>query len=201
MLPAIRSSKWWCGEKSASWRRKTGAGLWERGLGQSQAAQHHNPDSTVVRHQHGKPTPSYKNHRLWTTRPAGVVTAVKTTTGAIDEASQLIELIERHGGSPLPRQGWRWPTAVTAIRPTSLLWLSARFKPIVADLRSKLRNARSQGIYPPERFLYQPTGLLQMPGGRNPLSAPLRCSARLLRVSPATGNLRALQPAAVLHAR
>ena len=27
---------------------------------------------------------------------AGVITAVKTTTGAIDEASQLIELIERH---------------------------------------------------------------------------------------------------------
>ena len=53
------------------------------------------PDSTVVRHQHGKPTPSYKNHRALDDK-AGVVTAVKPTTGAIDEASELFELIERH---------------------------------------------------------------------------------------------------------
>ena len=53
------------------------------------------PDSTVVRHQQGKPTPSYKNHRAVDDK-AGVVTAVKTTTGAIDEGSQLLELIEKH---------------------------------------------------------------------------------------------------------
>ena len=53
------------------------------------------PDSTVVRHQQGKPTPSYKNHRALDDK-AGVVTAITTTTGAIDEASELIELIERH---------------------------------------------------------------------------------------------------------
>jgi transposase len=50
------------------------------------------PDSTVVRHQNGKPTPSYKNHRALDDK-AGVVTAVKTTTGAMDEASELFELI------------------------------------------------------------------------------------------------------------
>jgi hypothetical protein len=38
-------------------------------------------DSTVVRHQNGKPTPSYKNHRALDDK-AGVITAVKTTTGA-----------------------------------------------------------------------------------------------------------------------
>ena len=53
------------------------------------------PDSTVVRHQNRKPTPSYKNHRALDDK-AGVVTAVKTTTGAMDEASELFELIERH---------------------------------------------------------------------------------------------------------
>ncbi len=53
------------------------------------------PDSTVVRHQNGKSTPSFKNHRALDDK-AGVVTAVKTTTGAIDEARELFELIERH---------------------------------------------------------------------------------------------------------
>lgn len=53
------------------------------------------PDSTVVRHQQGRPTPSYKNHRALDDK-AGVVTAITTTTGAVDEASELIELIERH---------------------------------------------------------------------------------------------------------
>jgi hypothetical protein len=52
-------------------------------------------ESTVVRHQHGKPTPSYKNHRALDDK-AGVITAVKTTTGAVDEASELFELIERY---------------------------------------------------------------------------------------------------------
>ena len=52
-------------------------------------------DSTVVRRQNGKPTPSYKNHRALDDK-AGVITAVKTTTGAVDEASELFELIERH---------------------------------------------------------------------------------------------------------
>lgn len=53
------------------------------------------PDCTVVRHQNGKPTPSYKNHRALDDK-AGVITAVRTTTGAVDEASELFELIERH---------------------------------------------------------------------------------------------------------
>ena len=76
------------------------------------------PDSTVVRHQNGKPTPSYKNHRALDDK-AGVVTAVKTTTGAIDEASELFELIERHERvtASKARVAVADP-AVTAIRPT-----------------------------------------------------------------------------------
>ena len=112
------------------------------------------PDSTVVRHQQGKPTPSYKNHRALDDK-AGVVTAITTTTGAIDEASELIELIERHERVTAAKT----KVAVADSRygnTANLIALAQReIRAHVADLRSKLRNARSQGIYPPERFVYQ----------------------------------------------
>ena len=81
---------------------------------------------------------------------------MKTTTGAIDEGRELFALIEKH-------------ERVTAAKPrvavadsrdgntANLIALAQRqIRAHVADLRSKLRNARSQGIYPPERFVYQP---------------------------------------------
>ena len=47
------------------------------------------PDSTVVRHQNGKSTPSYKNHRALDDK-AGVITAVKTTTGARGRSQRVV---------------------------------------------------------------------------------------------------------------
>ena len=113
------------------------------------------PDSTVVRHQAGKPTPSYKNHRALDDK-AGVVTAVKTTTGAIDEASELLELIAGH--EQLTASKIRVAVANSRYGNTAnLIALAQRqIRAHVADLRSKQRNARSQGIYPPERFAYHP---------------------------------------------
>jgi transposase len=113
------------------------------------------PDSTVVRHQNGKPTPSYKNHRALDDK-AGVVTAVKTTTGAIDEASELFELIERHERFTASKT--RVAVADSRYGNTAnLIALAQRqIRAHVADLRSKQQNARSQGIFPPERFTYQP---------------------------------------------
>lgn len=113
------------------------------------------PDSTVVRHQQGKPTPSYKNHRAVDDK-AGVVSAVKTTTGAIDEASQLIELIKKH--EQLTAATTKVAVADARYGNTAnLIALAQRqIRAHVADLRSRLRNARSEGIYPPERFIYQP---------------------------------------------
>jgi hypothetical protein len=108
-----------------------------------------------VRHQQGKPTPSYKNHRTVDDK-AGVVTAVKTTTGAIDEASQLIELIEQH--ERVTASKTRVAVADSRYGNTAnfIALAERQIQAHVADLRSKLRNARSEGIYPPERFLYQP---------------------------------------------
>jgi transposase len=113
------------------------------------------PDSTVVRHQTGKSTPSYKNHRALDDK-AGVITAVKTTTGAVDEACELFELIERH--ERLTAAKTRVAVADSRYGNTAnLIALAQRkIRAHVADLRSKLRNPRSQGIYSPEHFVYQP---------------------------------------------
>ena len=63
------------------------------------------PDCTVVQHQNGKPTPCYRNHRALDQK-AGVVTAVMTTTGALDEATRYSSLSEDTRVSPLQRRGW-----------------------------------------------------------------------------------------------
>jgi len=53
------------------------------------------PEASVIRHSgHGKSTPCYKHHRA-IDDAAGVITAVATTTGAVDEATQLLPLIEQ----------------------------------------------------------------------------------------------------------
>ena len=102
----------------------------------------------MVRHQNGKPTPSYKNHRALDDK-AGVITAVRTTTGAVDEASELFELIERHERVTASKT----KVAVADSRygnTANLIALAQRkIRAHVADLRCKLRNPRSQGIYSP----------------------------------------------------
>ena len=52
-------------------------------------------DSTVVRHRDGAAVPSYKNHRVVDDK-AGVITATKTTTGAVDEGQELCGMVGAH---------------------------------------------------------------------------------------------------------
>jgi transposase len=53
------------------------------------------PDATVVRQGGGGPRARYKNHRA-VDDAHGVITAVLTTTGRVDEGQQLPALIEQH---------------------------------------------------------------------------------------------------------
>ena len=53
------------------------------------------PDASLVRHRVGKSLPSYKNHRVLDDK-AGVLTALRTTTGRVPDAHQLVGLIEEH---------------------------------------------------------------------------------------------------------
>jgi transposase len=124
------------------------------------------PDSTVVRHQNGKSTPSYKNHRALDDK-AGVITAVKTTTGAVDEASELFELIERHERFTASKAKVAVADSRYGNTANLIALAQRRIRAHVADLRSKLRNPRSEGIYSPERFAYQvKTDCYKCPAGR-----------------------------------
>jgi hypothetical protein len=53
------------------------------------------PDATIARHGKGGARPSYKNHRA-VDDAHGVITAVETTTGTVDEAQHLVALVEQH---------------------------------------------------------------------------------------------------------
>ena len=158
------------------------------------------PDSTVVRHQQGKPTPSYKNHRALDDK-AGVVTAITTTTGAVDEASELIELIERHERVTAAKT----KVAIADSRygnTANLIALAQReIRAHVADLRSKLRNARSQGIYPPEHFVYQPEADYSTgPAGQVPYRHHFVAKRGYYEYRPKPGTCASCRLRTVLHA-
>ena len=131
--------------------------------------------------------PANKNHRAVNDK-AGVITAVKTTTGAMDEASELFELIERH-------------ERVTASK-TRVAVADSRYgntANLIALAQRKIRVDKQNA--PADRFPrcadcavccadrpHERNGLLQVPGGRDPFSALLCCHSRLLRVSAQVGT-------------
>ena len=124
------------------------------------------PEATVVRHRTGKSLPSYKNHRVLDDR-AGVITAQKTTTGAVSDGGELVDLVSQHQQAVGQK-----PRAVVA---DSAYGTSANFITLagrgirahMADLRSKLVNVRERGIYPADRFAYQPgTDSFRCPAGQ-----------------------------------
>ena len=114
------------------------------------------PEATLVR-QHGfKTRPRYKNHRL-VDDAHGVITAVHTTTGRINESHELMELVDQH-------------QANTAIAAQTIV-ADCKYGTIenyIARQKRKLRthmadllgsspgSGRRDGIYPESMFRYQP---------------------------------------------
>ena len=124
------------------------------------------PDSTVVRHQHGKSTPSYKNHRVLDDK-AGVITALKTTTGAIDEGGELMSLLEQHAANTERAAKVAVADSRYGSSANFIALARARIKAHVADLRSRMRNARAVGIYEPRKFHYhKPSDTYTCPAGQ-----------------------------------
>jgi len=112
------------------------------------------PESSMVRHgRSAKAVPSYKSHRA-IDDASGVITAVSTTTGAVDEATELIALLEQSQENTGRSPG----VAVADSRyghSANFIELARReVRAHVADLRSKQRNHRQQGIYGAGRFTY-----------------------------------------------
>jgi len=123
------------------------------------------PDATVVRHRTGKSVPSYKNHRVLDDK-AGVITALKTTTGCVAEGRELMALVAQHetaiGRKP------RAVIADSAYGTTANLIALAEsgIRAHVCDLRSRLNNVRRDGIFAAEAFTYdQATDAYFCPAG------------------------------------
>jgi transposase len=114
------------------------------------------PDATLVRHAGLKSRLRYKTHRV-VDDAHEIITAVETTTGAVDEASQLMGLIESHEDST--DQAVRTVIADARYGSVSNL-ISCQKAGIRAHLKllgeSNKGKGRSAGIYSDEHFSYDP---------------------------------------------
>jgi Transposase DDE domain len=115
----------------------------------------------------GKATPSFKSHRSVDDQE-GVITAVGTTGGAVDEATQLFPLLDQSAENT--------GRAASAVVADSRYGHTANFIALarrgvrahVADLRSRQNNHRAAGIYPAESFSYDATrDLFTCPAGQS----------------------------------
>jgi transposase len=112
------------------------------------------PDATLVKHSGGKAVPSYKNHRGIDDK-AGVITAVATTTGVVDDAHQLPELLAQHRErlGHLPEVAVGDSKFGTMENYTECQKLGVRTH--MADLGATQKSHPGrQAIFPPERFGY-----------------------------------------------
>jgi transposase len=114
------------------------------------------PDATLVRHGGPKSRLRYKTHRA-VDDAHEIITAVETTTGAVDEASQLLGLIEAHEDTT--DQAVRTVIADARYGSVSNL-ISCQKAGIRAHLKllgeSNKGKGRSAGIYSDEHFRYDP---------------------------------------------
>ena len=112
------------------------------------------PDATLVRHAGLKSRLRYKTHRV-VDDAHEIITAVETTTGAVDEASQLLRLIEAHEDTT--DQAVRTVIADARYGSVSNLiscqkaGIKAHVKLLGESIRGK---GRSEGIYSDEHFRY-----------------------------------------------
>jgi transposase len=112
------------------------------------------PDATLVRHGGLKSRLRYKTHRA-VDDAHEIITAVETTTGAVDEASQLLGLIEAHEYTT--DQAVRTVIADARYGSVSNLiscqkaGIRAHVKLLGDSIRGK---GRSEGIYSDEHFSY-----------------------------------------------
>jgi len=114
------------------------------------------PEATLVRQQGVKTRPRYKNHRV-VDDALGIVTAVKTTTGRINEGHELMGLIDQH-------QANVGVSAYTIIADCKYGTIenyvscqSRKLRTHMADLlTSSPGSGRREGIYPESQFLYRP---------------------------------------------
>ena len=114
------------------------------------------PDATLVRHSGLKSRPRYKTHRV-VDDAHEIITALETTTGAVDEGQRLLELIQAH--EEVTQQQVQTVIADARYGTTrNLLGCQALgIRPHLAVL-AKIQTSAGQRakIYSERMFLYQP---------------------------------------------
>jgi len=114
------------------------------------------PDAPVVRKGKGGPRPRYKNHRA-VDNAHGVITALETTPGDVEENAKLMDLVEQHEANTGIRVG-----TVVADRQYGTMenFRECRKRGLrshMADLQiPHLGKPRCQGIFGEADFVYDP---------------------------------------------
>lgn len=114
------------------------------------------PDAPVVRQGKGGPRPRYKNHRA-VDNAHGVITAVETTPGNVEENSKLLDLVDQHQANT----GVQVDTVVADRQyGTAENFRRCRKRGIrshMGDLQqAHLNKPRCQGIFAESSFVYDP---------------------------------------------
>jgi transposase len=114
------------------------------------------PAATLVR-QHGfKTRPRYKNHRV-VDEAHGVITAVHTTTGRINESHELMELVDQHQANTAIAAQTIVADCKYGTIENYIVCQKRKLRTHMADLLgSSPGSGRRDGIYPESMFRYQP---------------------------------------------
>jgi len=114
------------------------------------------PDATLVRQGGLRSRPRYKNHRV-VDDANEIITAVETTTGAVDEGARLLALIEAHEDITDQVVGTVIADARYGSVDNLLKCQKSGIRPHLKLLGESHRGkGRSEGIYAEERFIFDP---------------------------------------------
>jgi len=111
------------------------------------------PDATLVRQGGAQSEPSYKNHRVVDDK-AGVVTAIKSTTGAVNEAHELVGLIREHEANTGHAAAVVVADCKYGTAENFVALAQQNIATHMGDLRSRLNNHRLEGIFESNQFCY-----------------------------------------------
>jgi hypothetical protein len=114
------------------------------------------PEATLVREHGFKTRPLYKKHRV-VDDAQGVITAIRTTTGRINESHELTELIDQHQTNTQIAAETIVADCKYGTIENYIGCQKRKLRTHMADLlASSPGSGRRDGIYPESMFRYQP---------------------------------------------
>jgi len=111
------------------------------------------PDASMVRQGNGKSEPSYKNRRVVDDKE-GVITAVKTTTGMVNEAHELVPLAQQHEKNTGCNAQVVVADCKYGIAENFVELAAQKIRSHMGDFRARQNNPRLQGIFDQSHFKY-----------------------------------------------